>query len=382
MLGRIPANRLYRRGLAILSRYPLPEPDADARARTTTTSSAAPARRPPVVKICRSSRRSASTTSCRRSCASPASTRASAQRVLTTPGIIPGFTDVLHPYPFITNYAVTANYTLNPTTFLEGTYGFIRNELAGGNENGILMNDSANRLNRTAGLPAPLSGRRHRPEATRTRTRSWRTSSRRFWDGTRMNLPPNFSWGGRIGALRRPEPALPRLAEHQPDAGRRDQLTKVAGRHTIKGGLLQQPQLQGAERGAGGTELLPGLRRTSTTTPTTRSTPASAMPTPRWACSRQYPQASKFVEGSMLYNNTEGYMQDNWKVNSRLTLDYGLRFTHQQPQYDQFQQMSNFFPDQWTPSQAPVLYVPGCSNGAAPAPATPGTRWTRAPARF
>ena len=73
----------------------------------------------------------------------------------------------------------------------------------------------------------------------------------------------------------------------------------------------------------------------------------------------QYLQASKLIEGSMIYNNTEFYVQDNWKVNSRLTLDYGMRFTRQQPQYDQFQQMSNFFPDQWSASQAPLLYVAG-----------------------
>ena len=65
----------------------------------------------------------------------------------------------------------------------------------------------------------------------------------------------------------------------------------------------------------------------------------------------QYLQQSKLIEGSMIYNNTEFYLQDNWKVNGRLTLDYGLRFTRQQPQYDQFLQMSNFFADQWSPGQ-------------------------------
>ena len=73
----------------------------------------------------------------------------------------------------------------------------------------------------------------------------------------------------------------------------------------------------------------------------------------------QYLQQSKLIEGSMIYNNTEFYLQDNWKVNSRLTLDYGVRFTRQQPQYDQFLQMSNFFPDQWSLGAAPLLYVAG-----------------------
>jgi hypothetical protein len=66
----------------------------------------------------------------------------------------------------------------------------------------------------------------------------------------------------------------------------------------------------------------------------------------------------------MLYNQREAYVQDNWKVNSRLTLDYGMRFVNQQPQYDQFGQMSNFFPDKWKRSDAQVLYIAGCSNGA------------------
>jgi hypothetical protein len=73
---------------------------------------------------------------------------------------------------------------------------------------------------------------------------------------------------------------------------------------------------------------------------------------------------SRFIEGSMIYNQIEWYVQDNWKVNNRLTLDYGLRFVNQQPQHDQFNQMSNFFPNEWKAASAPVLYVSGCASGA------------------
>src|SRR5262249_25702499 len=32
--------------------------------------------------------------------------------------------------------------------------------------------------------------------------------------------------------------------------------------------------------------------------------------------------------------------------------------------YDQFQQMSNFFANEWALGRAPLLYLPGCNNGA------------------
>src|SRR5206468_12952178 len=49
-----------------------------------------------------------------------------------------------------------------------------------------------------------------------------------------------------------------------------------------------------------------------------------------------YNQQSRFIEGNFLYNNVEAYLQDNWHLTRRLTLDYGLRFIHQQPQYDKY----------------------------------------------
>ena len=74
-----------------------------------------------------------------------------------------------------------------------------------------------------------------------------------------------------------------------------------------------------------------------------------------------FAQQNILVEGIFVHNTYEGYLQDNWKVSPKLTLDYGLRLTHMQPQYDALLHSSNFFIDQWSLANAPQLFQPGCA---------------------
>ncbi|HKX27220.1 MAG TPA: carboxypeptidase regulatory-like domain-containing protein [Blastocatellia bacterium] len=78
-----------------------------------------------------------------------------------------------------------------------------------------------------------------------------------------------------------------------------------------------------------------------------------------------YTQANNFVKGLYRYWNIEGYAQDNWKASRKLTIDYGLRLSWYQPQYDVLNQIGAFNPAQYNPAQAPRLYVPVCVNGAS-----------------
>ena len=183
-----------------------------------------------------------------------------------------------------------------------------------------------------------------------------------WWDGTSINLPPVFNWGNRIGAAP-PNQRYPGWLNINRTQDVAISVTKIAGRHTFKGGFYNNHSYKAQNVDAGG-----GLRfqpqvdfGQDTNNPLDAGFGYANAAT---GIFRQYTQAEKFVEGSMIYNNTEFYIQDNWKVSNRLTLDYGMRFTRQQPQHDQFQQMSNFFPDQWSSGSAPTLYIAGCSNGA------------------
>ena len=71
-----------------------------------------------------------------------------------------------------------------------------------------------------------------------------------------------------------------------------------------------------------------------------------------------YSEGTSRVNGDWIFNNLEFYIQDNWRVSKRLTLDYGLRFYHLPPQYDNNQTIAGFSPQLYNRANAPLLYMP------------------------
>jgi hypothetical protein len=355
VVGKIPASRQYAPGIAILNRYPPP-----TMAQSVNTTHNYEVLPPSVSNL---TQQPAVRLDYQLSAKLRFTGKYSGQRArrVITPGTIQGFNDTLNPYPYITNYGVTVNYTMTPTTFVEGTYGFIRNQI------GIIpVNESADRLTSLPGFPLLYeeAGRVDERYFVHTVMQDLEPS---WWDGTSMNLPPVFGWGNRIGTPPPNQQFLLMNINRTQDVA--VSITKVAGRHAMKAGFYNNHSYKAQNTGTGGVLNLSfqGFVNFANDTNNTLDT-SFGFANAAAGVFTQYLQQSKLIEGSMIYNNTEFYLQDNWKVTPRLTLDYGLRFTHQQPQYDQFQQMSNFFPDLWSAAAAPVLYVPGCTGGAATCP--------------
>jgi len=65
-----------------------------------------------------------------------------------------------------------------------------------------------------------------------------------------------------------------------------------------------------------------------------------------------FSQSTARPTGAFRYNQLEFYVQDTWKVNSRLTLDYGMRFAWIPPQIDANNQVALFVPSAYDPNKA------------------------------
>ena len=128
---------------------------------------------------------------------------------------------------------------------------------------------------------------------TRTRIEVLQDIKPAFWDGTRINLPPTFSWGGRIGAAP-PNQRYPGWLNINRTQDVAISVTKIAGRHSMKAGFYNNHSFKAQNIGR---HARSRVRRTSATTPTTRSTPASATPTPRSGVFTQYRQALEVRRG-------------------------------------------------------------------------------------
>jgi len=370
VLGRIPQNRLYQTGLNILKMYPMPNLDRPGVAYNYE----APA---PEVKTLNNQPALRFDYQPRTGLRAIFKYAGEMQRKQVFPGSVPGFNDVIVPKPIITTLSGTVNYTLNPTTFFEASYGFTQNELAGcttlmpgANNTGVCANavPMGAASNKTtvglADLPVLFPGGLGM-DSRYYEFKTLNALNPPFWQNGQLLLPPTFTWGNRIGNSP-PNISYPGWLNINRTQDLTMSLTKVWGRHNIKGGVYYHHSYKAQNRGSGGLNFGgPGAMNFANNT----SNPIDSgygFANAALGIINSYTQLSKFVEGNFRYRNVDGYIQDNWKVSNKLTLDYGLRLVHQQPQFDAFLESSNFLPDRWDASQAPVLYVAGCANGVHP----------------
>jgi hypothetical protein len=182
-----------------------------------------------------------------------------------------------------------------------------------------------------------------------------------IWDGQRVQVAPSFTWAGRV--TNSPPNNIGPFGNFILDTRASNfnaSLTRIIGSHTAKVGYYYYNSLQ--RRGEGPFNGSITFTNDEANNPYDTSFPFANAAIGTF---QTYAQQSRWAEGAYTAINHEAYIQDNWKVRHNLTLDYGLRFVHQVPQYDDYLQAANFFPELWNRAQAPVLYVAGCANGAA-----------------
>jgi hypothetical protein len=76
-----------------------------------------------------------------------------------------------------------------------------------------------------------------------------------------------------------------------------------------------------------------------------------------------YAEATARPRGHFLFTNLELYAQDSWHVSPRLSIDYGVRFYHDPPQYEDKNQLASFSLSAFDPKTSGVLLRPATVNG-------------------
>lgn len=72
-----------------------------------------------------------------------------------------------------------------------------------------------------------------------------------------------------------------------------------------------------------------------------------------------YSESTDRLVGDIWFWNVEWYVQDNWRVAPRLTLDFGLRFNHVGDTTDSNYALAGFDPSAYSLANAPAMYRPG-----------------------
>jgi outer membrane receptor protein involved in Fe transport len=324
VLGRIPANRLYAPGLAILRAFPDPNVPNAAGYNFESQQAVIIDRRETIFRAdwqassaWRLYGRYFNNTNNAGAGIGP---YGSFNLTANLPGI--EISDIRPVY----NMSVSATGVLSPSLFLEATFGT--------GHNSIYIHDSAGAWTRTglgvSALPLLYPG------------------------AVQQDMPPHFQLSGRFGNQANFNSSQSPFTNFNTTYDFLGNLTKVWGRHTSKVGVYMQKSLKDQTSFTNHNGVINFNENTSNPFDTSYAAANAAT-----GVFNSYTQANAYSNGQYRYWNIEWYAQDNWKVNDRLTLDYGLRFYWVQPQHDEAGLTSNFYPEMFQASQAVRLYRPG-----------------------
>ncbi len=134
----------------------------------------------------------------------------------------------------------------------------------------------------------------------------------------------------------------------------KDDITKTIGNHTLRAGLL----FMRSRKNQDNPPAIAGQYTFSTTrTPTSGQALADAL----LGDFQQYTEAQSVRQGWYRFTQIEPYFQDDWKVNGRLTVNLGMRWSYMQPQYSALNNTVQFLPQYFNSAQASTVNP---SNGA------------------
>jgi len=134
-----------------------------------------------------------------------------------------------------------------------------------------------------------------------------------------------------------------------------DNLTLIYGKHSIKMGVLVIRNRKDQNGRSGYTGNL-----SFTTGGNNRST-GNAFADALLGNFRTYNEADNDPIGFFRFNQVESYVSDSWKVNSKLSLEFGARYYHFTPTYTQANNIANFDPLRYDPNRA-VTIIPSSGN--------------------
>ena len=128
----------------------------------------------------------------------------------------------------------------------------------------------------------------------------------------------------------------------------KDDLSKILGNHTFKVGIDMKRSRKNQDN-------VPAINGTFAFNTTRTGTTNNALADALLGNFYTYTEASSLRQGWYRFTQIEPYVQDDWKVSKRLTLNLGLRYQYMPPQYSALNNTSAFLPQYFNSAQAAVI---------------------------